>query len=259
MAPDDRSTSPLAAVWARWSEGSAEDTTGRAGLSLVRIVETALEIADRDGLDSLSMARVAKSLGFTPMSLYRHVGSKEELLLHMQEFAVGEPPAELTPTGRWRADLERWSWATTAKLRPHPWFLRAVTLLGAPSTPRQLAWFDLALACLEPTPLTEGEKLSTILLLNAHAFGDLTFEAAENPEAAANPYEEDVPVFMDAQRYPALARAFAGGAFTPSSDPAADRDELFTFGLQRILDGLEVLIDSRTVASAPSGTGRPRR
>ncbi|WP_432564154.1 TetR/AcrR family transcriptional regulator [Kineococcus sp. SYSU DK003] len=252
MAPavPDQPTSPLAAVWARWSAGALDDAPearpGRPGLSLRRIVEAAIELADAEGLDGLSMARVAKALGYTPMSLYRHVGSKEELLLHMQEQAVGEPPAHLAPSGDWRADLERWCWEATRRMRLHPWFLQAVTQLGAPSTPRQLAWFDLALACLEPAPLSEGEKLSALLLLNAHSFGDLTFEAADHPsEVAQNPYLDEVPGFVDAQRYPALARAFAGGAFTPSEDPAADRDEIFSFGLQRILDGLEVFIAHR--------------
>jgi len=250
MAPTDQS--PLAAVWARAAR--REDQETRPGLSLSRIVATAIELTDAEGLDALSMAKVAKSLGYTTMALYRHVGSKEELLLHMQEFAVGEPPADLRPTGDWRADIERWCWATTHRLRRHPWFLQAVTQLGAPSTPRQLAWFDLALAALEPTPLTEGEKVSSMLLLNAHAFGDLTFEEAENPSEAENPYAgQELPGLLDPERFPALARAFAGGAFASSQDPAADRDELFTFGLQRILDGLEVLISSRT------GTDRPTR
>lgn len=149
----------------------------------------AIEIADAEGLDAVSMSRVAKALGFTPMSLYRHVGSKEELLLHMQDVAVGPPPAELDPApdAGWRECVERWAWATVRRMRAHPWILQTVPMPGPPATPNQPTWLEYGLRALRPTPLAEPEKLYVILMLNAHTFGDLTFheaETADTPESA---------------------------------------------------------------------------
>ncbi|WP_037052492.1 TetR/AcrR family transcriptional regulator [Pseudonocardia halophobica] len=234
--------SPLEAVWK-----AGPGTVGREGLSLARIVAAAVEIADAQGLDAVSMSRVAKTLGFTPMSLYRHVGSKEELLLHMQDVAVGPPPAELDPApdAGWRECVERWAWATVHRMRAHPWILKTVPMLGPPATPNQLTWLEYGLRALRATPLAEPEKLYVILMLNAHTFGDLTFheaETANTPEAA---YETLFTRFLDPARFPALLEAFAKGAFAEGPDPAEDRDAQFRFGLDRILDGVARLIGDR--------------
>src|SRR5882762_3310997 len=64
----------------------------KPGMSLERIVKTAITVAGEEGLSQLSMRRVAERLGFTTMSLYRYVRTKEEILDLMLETAVGEPP-----------------------------------------------------------------------------------------------------------------------------------------------------------------------
>ncbi|PWR12203.1 TetR family transcriptional regulator [Micromonospora acroterricola] len=238
----ERAMSPLEAVWS--AKPSAEP---REGLSLTRIVNTAIEIANTDGLGAVSMSRVAKSLGFTTMSLYRHVGSKEELVLHMQEAAVGPPPADLVTGQGWRADLERWSWTVVRKFRRHPWLLQTLTMFGPPATPHQLSWLDHGLRALGPTPLDENEKVAAILLVQAHSFADLTFHAAGAATATddTDPYETLFTRVIDPTRFPALMAAFTGGGFASTDDPEADRDWLYQFGLQRILDGVQVLVEQR--------------
>ena len=121
--------SPLEALW---TAGPA--TAPREGLTLDRVVATAIEIADSEGLAAVAMGRVAKRMGFTPMALYRHVGGKDELVLHMQNSAIGQPPPELAPTGDWRADLRRWAWASVAPVRAHPWYVQTLST-SAPSRP----------------------------------------------------------------------------------------------------------------------------
>jgi AcrR family transcriptional regulator len=217
----------------------------REGLSRGRIVAAAITLADADGLGAVSMAKVAKALGFTTMSLYRHVGSKEELILHMQDVAVGPPPAELDPAPEegWRAAVERWARATSARTRAHPWILQTLPLLGPPATPHQLTWLEYGLRALRPTPLTEPEKLQVILLIEAHIFGDVTFSGAEVADDGS--YETLFAKHLDPARFPALVQAFVGGAFAETEDPEADRDAQFAFGLTRILDGVAQLIESR--------------
>jgi AcrR family transcriptional regulator len=225
--------SPLESIWT-----ARPAAAPREGLTLVRIVATAIEIADGEGLAAVSMARIAKRIGFTPMALYRHVAGKDELVLRMQDQVLGPPPAELAPTGEWRADLRRWAWACVERARAHPWYAQSLSMFGSPATPTHLAWIELALQGLAPTTLTEGEKVETILLVNAHLLGDITFHAIESATEAAGAYDDTVSRFLDPEKFPAFARAAAAGAFTTTADPGADRDELFSFGLERILDGV---------------------
>lgn len=235
----------LAAAWAEYARPSPPP---RTGLSRARVVEAAIALADAEGLGALSMGRLAARLGFTPMSLYRHVRNKDELVLLMQDAAVGAPPAQ-APAGGWRDELERWSWAVLARMRAHPWILQAISMFGPPATPHQLGWLDRGLQALGATPLTEPEKLTTILLLDAHVFSDLPFAAFAAPTApeAADPADYGVMLagLLDAERFPAVVRAVQGGAFAAPPDPAAGRDGDFAFGLARILDGVEQLIRVR--------------
>jgi len=224
--------SPLEAIWT-----VGPSAAPREGLTLDRIVAAGIEIADAEGLGAVSMSRVAKRTGFTPMALYRHVGSKDELVLHMQDRAIGRPPAELAPTGDWRADLRRWGWASVVPVRAHPWYVQTLSTFGA-VTPAHLAWMELALQALAPTALAEAEKVETIMLINAHVIGDMTFHAIESATEAPDVYGDLLGRFLDPERFPAFMRAAEAGVFTSTSDPTADRDELFSFGLERILDGV---------------------
>ncbi|MGH3788598.1 MAG: TetR/AcrR family transcriptional regulator [Pseudonocardiaceae bacterium] len=245
--------SGLAMVWAQRSRPEAEP---RTGLSRGRIVAAAIELADADGLGALSMSKVAARLGFTTMSLYRHVRSKDELILLMQDAAVGAPTAQAEPAGGWRAELEWWAWEVLARFRAHPWILQTIPMLGPPATPNQLSWLERGLRALGATPLTEAEKLSTMLLIDAHVLSDLQFAAFEKPTAdvAVRPdsYRTMLSSVLDPQRFPALLRAVEGGAFDPGEDPAADRDADFAFGLARILDGIESLLRQRAKGGRPS-------
>src|SRR5215203_2275171 len=83
------------------------------------IVETALRIADADGLAELSMRRVAGELGVTAMALYRHVGSKEQLMDMIAAQAMSALP-EPDPDGDWRREMLRFFSATHDLLLQHP-------------------------------------------------------------------------------------------------------------------------------------------
>lgn len=236
-------TSALERVWERHLRPQHEP---KQGLSTARVVAAAIEVADADGIGAVSMSRVAASLGFTTMSLYRHVRSKEELVLLMQDAAVGPPPPELVAAPGWREGLVRWAWATMTAFRRHPWFLQTIPMMGAPATPNQLAWLEQGLRALEGTALTEHEKMTTILLVDAHVLSDLLYSAAgDASEDGGAGYAATLFRMLDPDRFPALLRAAKGGAFEVSDDPAAVRDAEFTFGLERILDGVERLLERR--------------
>jgi AcrR family transcriptional regulator len=233
-------------VAAAWGVRERPHKGPRPALSLARIVDAAVRVADAEGLGAVSMGRVAAELGAAPMSLYRHLSGKEELLTLMVDAAWGDPPEEAGEG--WRAGLSRWAWAMRAGVRRHPWVVR-IPLNGLPIMPHEVAWFERALACLHQTGLAEAQKASVIMLLGGYvrnqATTDADIEAAirasgKNPSEWMASYPRMLASLTDPQRFPALATFLAAGVFDAADDP----DDEFTFGLDRILDGTEVLVQA---------------
>jgi AcrR family transcriptional regulator len=225
----------------------AQPTRGpKPALSVERIIDTAIEIADAEGLAAVSMQRVAADLGFTKMSLYRYVPGKTELVALMIERAIGEPPA-IAATD-WRAGLKEWSHRLLAAYLRHPWAL-AATVGPRPIGPNELGWMEAVVATLTGTGLTGGERLDVIAALT----GQVRMIAEQG--AASQQPEAQLTAMITGllrdhgDRFPALAEAMTATATEQAQDQA------FDFGLDRILDGLDVLITERTRASRPS---RPR-
>jgi AcrR family transcriptional regulator len=222
-------------------------------LSAERIVRAAVELADAGGLKAVTMSRVAEHLGFSTMSLYRHVRSKDELVALMVE--TGAPPAALDGAfaAGWRSSLESWTWALLVLVRSHPWVLE-VPLARLPLGPSRAGWLEGGLQALAETALSEDEKASVILLLNGYVFSEARFTA----ELAGSAVETDIghdaaamhasalSALVDADRFPALRCALDAGIFDASGN---DRDAHFTFGLERILDGVERLVRERATPS----------
>jgi AcrR family transcriptional regulator len=172
----------LRRLWSR--AGPAKER--RTNLSLERIVSAAIEIADTEGLAALSMARLADRLGSAPMSLYRHVVSKEELYDFMIDAAAGELGA--TVTNDWRAGLTAWIADLMAIYRQHPWILQ-LPLTRPPLEPGQLEWLERGLRVQQATPLTMTEKMGIVLTLVEYARGHAAIakrcKAAQRGEANA--------------------------------------------------------------------------
>ncbi|RBQ21158.1 TetR/AcrR family transcriptional regulator [Spongiactinospora rosea] len=193
------------------------------------------------------MARVAERLGFTTMALYRHVRGKQELLLLMLDF-VAEVPAELDePAADWRWGLRRWCRAQWEMLRAHSWIVR-LPITGPPVTPNQLAWTDRALAVLRGTGLSEADKAGVVLLVANYMHSSARLGADLGPAASGESIAAHSALLgslADARRYPALRAAVDAGAFDyPAGAPEEERRFDYSFGLDRILDGVECLIRS---------------
>lgn len=245
----DAGTGLPASIAAAWGLRERPRKGPRRGLSLERIVEAAVRIASSDGLAAVSMSRVAAELGASTMSLYRYVAAKDDLLPLMSNAAFGTPPAASDPAEGWRPGLVRWAWANLAVLRRHPWVLR-IPISGPPITPNEVAWFESGLACLRGTGLTEGEKVSVILLLNGLVRNEATLaatiEAAYRasgwtPREAISAYGGILGRLADAARFPEVRALLAAGVFDVPDDPDAE----FAFGLERTLDGIEKLVRTR--------------
>src|SRR6516164_6686518 len=235
-------------VAAAWGVRERPHKGPRPTLSLGRIVDAAVRVADTEGLDAVSMGRVAAELGTAPMSLYRHVSAKEELRTLMVDAAWGPAPDRPAPGEGWRAGLSRWAWALRAGARRHPWVVR-IPLNGLPIMPNEVAWFENALACLAGTGLSEARKASVIMLLAGYVRNLATTEADIEAVIRASglapmewmaSYPRMLAELADPARFPALTAFIAAGVFEAEDGP----DDEFIFGLDRILDGVAVLIEA---------------
>jgi AcrR family transcriptional regulator len=222
----------------------------KPALSLTQIVRTAIAIAETEGLAAVSMGHVASKLGTGPMSLYRYVQSKDELLALMVDIGLGMPPAMDSQTG-WRQGLAQWTKEVRARYYQHAWAL-LIPISGPPLLPNQVAWMEMGLRLLGDTALAESEKISIITLLSGYARNEATLmtsvrvarsAAGSTPDVSLRDYRRILAQVADPLRFPALHRVLAAGTFDAADDP----DREFDFGLARILDGIESLIQRRTV------------
>jgi len=221
-------------------------------LSLEAIVAEAIALADAEGMANLSMQRLAERLGFTKMSLYRYVPGKEQLTALMLDAALGTPPTGATQSGEssesWRLGLRTWGETIFERYLAHPWTIELTTGERAIG-PNELAWMEAALTALRDTRLTGPERLDAIVLLNGHvrSLVQQTRPDPQAPEAVdrAEQVMEQVVAAMHvsgSDRYPEVVAAFAEEAAARSASASGDA---LSFGIERILDGLGVLIAAR--------------
>jgi len=243
-AADPERTTEL--LWGR------EERAGRrpkAGLSLDRIVRAAIELADAEGLQAVSMRRIAERLGFTTMSLYRHVPGKGELTALMRETVFGEVARPEQGAEQWRAALEIWARQGWSLYMRHPWLALLSGTRQVPG-PNIIADYEHALKAASKIGLEPAEMVAVVELV-----GKFVMSAARRVVEAAQT-EKDTGVteaewwggrgslFDKLGPYPTLGHIWESGGYDRPEDP-------FEFGLKRVLDGIEVLVRSRK--AAPSG------
>lgn len=222
----------------------------RRGLTLEGIAGAGVAIADAEGLGGVSMQRVAAELAVTKMALYRYVPGKAELVALMAEAAMPDPAAELDAAlegagSGWRERLGVWARELLAAFRAHPWLLQAT--VGARGVgPREVGWLERALAALEGCGLNGAESMDAVVLVAGHVRGIAEQERAVSAGGAAGggPDVELGAVLGEVMRlrgadFPALGAALASVARDGGQDQALD------FGLERILDGIGLLVAAR--------------
>ena len=213
----------------------------KPALSLDRIARAGGEIADAEGLSAVSMQRVAGLLDVTKMALYRYVPGKAELVALMVEATIGEAPLPNGPRRDWKRQLGDWARRLSTVFHEHPWLLDA-TIGPRVMGPRELSWMEQALAALDGTGLSGAERMDAAVLLTGHVRGIAQQARAAGP--AGNPEGQlsaTLGELMQAhgEHYPALTSALA------SVIQDGGQDQALEFGLQRILDGLGLLIAQR--------------
>ena len=222
----------------------------RPGLDVPRIVRAAIEVADAEGLVALSMRRVAEQLGVGTMSLYTYLPGKAELIDLMLDTVLGEQARPEHVDGGWRAHLELIAREGRALYHRHPWMLHVATsrpTLG----PNVIAKYDYELHAVDGLGLTDLEMDSVVSLLAgfvaAAARGALDAAQATQRTGMTDEawWEASAPLLekvFDAERHPTAARV---GAAAGAEYGAGDPQHNFEFGLECLLDGVELLIRRR--------------
>lgn len=220
-------------------------------LSIPKIVNAAIEIADRDGLAAVSMSRVAQSLGFTTMSLYRYITSKEDLLVLMQDTICNIPIPPEDPGKPWREEMKEYVWACVGVFHKHPWF-GDIPITGVPLTPSNLLMIDWMLRVMKDFPLNDFEKMSFVLLISSYSrsVGLISRDMANAirsgiaPEAFSGfSYGDALRQLVSPERFPHLHPLIESGTYTEEVENPIGND--LDFGLDRILDGIEHYVNDK--------------
>ena len=206
----------------------------RAPVTKQRAMELALALADANGIESLSMRRLAKELSVEAASLYHHVTNKEEILDGLVELVSAEiarPPADV----EWRVAMRERSLATRAVLKRHPW---AVSLMASRMTPgpATLSHLDAGIGLLRDAGFPVPLAAHGISLVDSYVHGfvlqevNLPFEGTEELTDMTQAIMDSFP----ANDFPHLFEV----AIVHVLQPGYDYGEEFSYGLDLILDGL---------------------
>ncbi|NSC21643.1 TetR/AcrR family transcriptional regulator [Streptomyces albus subsp. chlorinus] len=224
------------------------------GLDVPRIVAAATRIADAEGLGALSMSRVAGEVGVSTMALYRYVSGKDDLLILMEDAAIGTPPPAPAPEEGWRTGMERWARAYHAVLMRHLWIVR-IPIATPPLSPHNVEWMEQALAHLRGTGLDGEEKLGAMITLSGYVRSNVALMAdiAEASAAAGAEWKNTESRYWSllaeltaSGDFPAVRELLASGEVETDEAEQGDGSADFAFGLRLVLDGIEALIASRT-------------
>jgi AcrR family transcriptional regulator len=221
-----------------WERPEPSNRPVLAPLSRERIVRTAIRLADADGLDAVSLRKVAAALDVGPMRLYGYISSKEELL----DLMVDAVHAEIRPAGDgWREVLRSLAETTRHAAHEHEWLadlLGGRPLLG----PHALARGEAATAALGDVDV--DAVMPMVAAVNAYAIGAVRREIAERRAERATGMDEKR---WQVELGPYLERAFATGRFPALATVVRDAvhldaDQTFRIGLDFLLDGIEARI-----------------
>jgi AcrR family transcriptional regulator len=211
----------------------AQRTKARTALGRELVVGKAVALADKGGFDSLSMRKLAEKLDTAPMSLYRHVTNKEDLLDGMVDVVFGEmhPPAI---GGDWKTELCERGVAARAALRRHPWAIGLMETRMHPG-PASAVHHNATMGCLREAGFPFRDAVHAYNLLDSYTYGFALQEKTipfETPEESAEMAKTTVG--ESGGEYPYMAEVVE-----ELGKKGYDYTEEFEFGLGLILDALE--------------------
>jgi DNA-binding transcriptional regulator YhcF (GntR family) len=215
------------------------------GLTRTHVLRTAIAIADAEGLGAVSMRRLAAELGAGPMSLYRHVANKDELVTDMADHVFGEPELPDPGPEGWRPKLELVAREQWRLCRAHLWLPRAVSFTRPLLAPNVMGHTEWTMRALDGLGLSMTTRIREALTLHAVVL-TIALSMAHEVEA-----EQETGVSLTGWWLARRTRAddlLSSGRFpllaTIPEEAVSDLDGLFEYGLARHLDGFGALVGS---------------
>lgn len=234
---------------------------GARGLTRGGILTAAVRIADREGLEAVSMRRLAGVLKVAPMSLYRHVAGREELEILLVRAVFGSRPLPDPMPAGWRQRLEtvyRLQWRL---YRSHPWLAELTSITRPPLAPEAMRHSEWTLEALAELSLDPRDRMRAALalpaLVDGLALGALREIRAERETHLRNEQwwetiEAEAAELLHSGSFPRLAELDASSSVTLGLD---DLDGRFEHALGRYLDGLAAAAERSRRAPSPVGGG----
>jgi AcrR family transcriptional regulator len=223
-------------IWAR------DKPRRRPALSRDIIVESALAIADAEGIGAVSIRRVAADLGVRPMSLYTYIDRKEDLVVLMRDQVNREVVLGSALPAGWREAVTAIARRTRDVILRHPWIVDT-NASGAGLSPNALRHIEESLTALRDLGLGPRDAVDVLTAVDKFTLGHATFEIADRVGAAARqsaaPYFESL---LATGEFPALARLQSGDAAGAITEPRYERQ--FERGLKWLLDGIAADIEA---------------
>ncbi len=220
--------------------------TGRGpkpGLTVAAIVDAAIDVADADGVEALSMRRIARELGVGTMTLYRYVPDKNVLLaLLLDRFSAPSEEQPLLPR-TWRDTLEFDAHSGRALYLRHPWLLQ-VNMARPALGPGSVAGLERTMSGLTDLAMSDQDKLNVITALDGYVTGAVRQQIFYEQISEESGLDDEA--FWGAQ-LPFMEAAMASGTYPTMASLSSDTfegtwEETFDLGLSCFLDGLELRV-----------------
>lgn len=243
----------LRLLWRR-ELGTTQGSRGpKQSSSVDDVVQAAIAIADAEGLDALSMRKVGDRLGLRVMSVYTYVANRAELVVLMHDQVIGEEPTK-PHRGTLRTRLKRICRQIYEGYLRHPWLLQAESVRGTLG-PNMVTRYEWQLSAIEGIGLDDISMDQIITLISRFGAGaaQSTIDVKRTQETSrmtdAEWWEVNEPILtrvMAGTDFPLSGRVgtTTGQTYNAASDP----DLSYSFGLDRILDGIELYIEQRQKA-----------
>jgi AcrR family transcriptional regulator len=215
-----------------------DTTPRRSPLTRERVLRAAIRLADREGIDAVSMRRLGTELGIEAMSLYTHVRGKEDLLDGMVELVIHEIPIHRDP-GDWKASLRTTILAARSVVLRHSWAPRIIETRDDPGA-SGLHYYDAVMGILRDGGFSLAMTHHAIHLLGSRLLGFTQDLFDDSPDVSPEAMKAMAAAVADTHPYVA---EMALGATHDGALGGCDDDVEFAFGLELILDGLERLRD----------------
>jgi len=236
-----------------WEDRSAPTRGPKRGVTPEAVVQAAIEIAQEHGLGAVTMQAVSAKVGFTTMAIYRYFPNKDALTDAIVDAGLGSPPLPTEPRAHWRDEVTVLAHAKRAMLCAHPW-MAELPFVAAPHGPNWLRWLEAITDPLSRTGLSAADIGQMLSIIDGYTRGasDTAVSLARARTRGVSEAEWVASVGADLGRAIGDPRfpKFAALITAPPEGQSRSMAQSFDFGLQRVLDGIALYIQTVNAGAA---------